>query len=174
MSCSKAAVVILFALIGTSCIEAWHNRDRDISGFFDTDDLQDILNADPSMPVAITIQKNNVYNTHPSNRDIYGSIVQHTERQYLSNDLSKPFRVRKTTVVEPGGPHGNKIYYHRSEYSGDTNKAEAAPLQQTYGTSEHQLYQEPYSNYQAAYQWPLRYEPASQQRYSNYYPSPNQ
>ncbi|CAD6243426.1 GSCOCT00014255001.2-RA-CDS [Cotesia congregata] len=164
MSFSKATAVILFALIGTSC------KYREIVGLFDNDDLQDILNANPAMPDTITIQKNYVYNTRPNNNAIYGSIVKQTERVYLPDDLSKPFRVRSTTWVEPGGPNGNQIYYYRSEYPGDMNKAEAISLKQMYGTSEHQLYQDPYSNYQAADQRPYRYEPSSQQRYPNYYP----
>lgn len=73
-------------------------------------------------------------------------------------------------VVEPGGPNGNKIYYYHSQYPGNMNKAEAIPLQQTYGTSEHQLNQDPSSNYQAADQRAYRYEPSSQQRYPTYYP----
>ncbi|AGO14492.1 BV15 family protein [Diolcogaster facetosa bracovirus] len=170
MSPSKATVVILFALFGTSCIEAWQYRDIDIGGLLTIDDLVDILNANPSMPEAITIQKNNVYNVPPSDKNVYGSIVVHKEREYSSNDLSKPFRERTTTVLEPGDPNGMKTYYRRSEYSRDTNEAEAAPLQQRYGTPEQQRYQEPYSNYQAADQRPFRYEP-TQQRYPNYYPN---
>ncbi len=64
---------------------------------------------------AVAVQNDNTFNTGLNDESIYGSVVKVKNTIYESPDSRQPISTQTRTVVAPGGPGYDGIYYAKSE-----------------------------------------------------------
>ncbi|AAP87441.1 P325 [Bracoviriform indiense] len=105
----RTILTLLIAFVGISRIEAREIGERTAQ-----------LNKTPVVGVntaieALTVQNDNTFNTGPNDQSIYGSVVKVDNNIYESPNSRQPTSTQTRTVVAPGGPGHDGVFYAKSE-----------------------------------------------------------